>query len=187
MNDDEPIFTMKQFLALAKLLDQKGIEHGKDIQAIDTVNSNLQDMYEELEEKLRLVSDRNKMLNDALLHKDNAISNLTGHVRDLKQDLARSQHLRDLFADKEKLLPIAMWARLEEILLDFGGPNKITAIKEYRSIFDCGLREAKDAIEGHFYTEGDTYTLKPEYVQALEKAKEKRAAEHRQKICNPID
>jgi len=124
-------------------------------------------------EELRLVTSERDMLAQQVVQMYDYRSELLSQIKALKSE-AR--------ADVEKSTS-DVWTRLEEVLLDFGGPNKITAIKEYRRIFDSGLREAKDAIEDHFYTEGDTHLLKPEYVQALEKAKAKRAAEHQEKIC----
>lgn len=145
-----PIFTVEQFLAIASLLNEKIAEVealAEDVARLDDRNARL--------------DDRNAELYVALAERTKYLDNLQGHVSDLKQELSRFTCPID--EEQVKAQEEANWAEVESRftrkMLDNG--NKIAMVKIVRDVFGYGLRDAKDAMERHFYNLGK---LKPRFL-----------------------
>lgn len=82
---------------------------------------------------------------------------IDGNVEEVKERVATVANLLGVASNGGK--PYATLAQVSHFFRCLGlsdvrcpeGLNKINAIKAVREVFACGLKEAKDVVEGNFY------------------------------------
>jgi ribosomal protein L7/L12 len=83
-----------------------------------------------------------------------AANDLKAEIQSLKEKLdeeRRINTLRNIVQPVSEADMVVLLRKLSIIFHDTASGNKINAIKGLRELTGCGLKEAKDTVEGNFY------------------------------------